>query len=320
MTPSAHALSCYAHRGQRCEKRAAESAPVASKVSTRLANGAVRRSLTRHVCGRARPPLLDRRGRRHDRTVDGALGTSGGEQRDRDHLGGGGCTGARPILDSALGGYSAPGRQRLRHHRGAEREREGKGIAGFASGFAVYGRADASGGYAIYGNQSSGAYAGLFAGTVWVTGDFSASGTKSFLIDHPLDPTEKDLFYDGVATADASGEAVIQMPAYFEALNANVRYQLTAVGGPAPDLHVKSELTGGKFSIAGARPKQRACWQVTGTRNDAYARANPFVVEREKPAAAKGLYRNPEAHGQPESKGVEYKNRTVTPGPLSPQT
>lgn len=37
---------------------------------------------------------------------------------------------------------------------------------------------------------------------------------------------------------------------------------------------------------------------MTGVRQDAYAKANPLVVEREKPAAEKGSFLHPEVHGQ----------------------
>ena len=42
--------------------------------------------------------------------------------------------------------------------------------------------------------------------------------------------------YDGNVELDDKGEAWIQMPDYFEALNREFRYQLTPIGGPAPSL------------------------------------------------------------------------------------
>ena len=60
-------------------------------------------------------------------------------------------------------------------------------------------------------------------------------GAGSFVIDHPLDPRNKLLYhsflespdvkniYDGVATLDKNGEAVIKLPRYFEALNKDFR-------------------------------------------------------------------------------------------------
>jgi hypothetical protein len=143
-------------------------------------------------------------------------------------------------------------------------------------------------------------FAGLFDGAVQINGNLSVSGTVTkgggaFQIDHPLDPTNKYLvhsfvespdmknIYDGVAVANALGEVTVELPEYFDALNKNFRYQLTPIGAPTPNLHVKQELIENRFTIAGAAPGQRVCWQVSGTRKDAWALANPIVVEREKP-------------------------------------
>jgi hypothetical protein len=143
-------------------------------------------------------------------------------------------------------------------------------------------------------------FAGLFDGAVQINGNLSVLGTVTkggggFQIDHPLDPANKYLVhsfvespdmknvYDGVAVADSLGEATVELPAYFDALNKDFRYQLTPIGAPAPNLHVQQELTRNRFAIAGAAPGQRVCWQVIGTRKDAWALANPVVVERDKP-------------------------------------
>ena len=44
--------------------------------------------------------------------------------------------------------------------------------------------------------------------------------------------------YDGVVTLNGKGEATVKMPRWFEALNRDFRYQLTALGAPAPNLCV----------------------------------------------------------------------------------
>jgi hypothetical protein len=142
-------------------------------------------------------------------------------------------------------------------------------------------------------------YAGLFDGAVRINGNLIVSGSVTkgggaFQIDHPLDPKNKYLVhsfvespdmknvYDGVVVADSLGEAAIELPTYFDALNKDFRYQLTPIGFSAPELHVKEELKGNRFVIAGAKPGQRVCWQVTGVRKDSWAIANPIVVERNK--------------------------------------
>lgn len=144
-----------------------------------------------------------------------------------------------------------------------------------------------------------GAFAAQLEGDVHVTGNLHIDGTvtknlSNFVIDHPLAPADKLLchaavesdemknVYDGEVTADDAGEAVIAMPAWFEALNHRFRYQLTPIGSPAPNLHVAEELTDGRFRIAGAPARCRICWQVTGIRQDSFARTNPLVVELDK--------------------------------------
>jgi hypothetical protein len=53
------------------------------------------------------------------------------------------------------------------------------------------------------------------------------------------------------------------------------QYQITSIGGPAPNLHVAQQINGGKFKIAGGASNRRVSWQITG-------------APRGKPAAEKG--------------------------------
>jgi hypothetical protein len=71
---------------------------------------------------------------------------------------------------------------------------------------------------------------------------------------------------------------------------------------------VSQELASGSFVISGANPGQRVSWQVTGIRKDAWAVAHPVIVEEDKPAAEKGVYRHPEVHGEPSSKGIAFED------------
>jgi hypothetical protein len=169
-------------------------------------------------------------------------------------------------------------------------------------------------GYGIYGSTTSG-YAGYFSGRVNVSGTLTKSG-GSFRIDHPLDPANKYLshsfvespdmknIYDGIAVLDANGEAVVDLPDWFQALNRDFRYQLTAVGAPGPDLHIAKEVTNNSFRIAGGKANGKVSWQVTGIRQDAWANAHRIPVEEAKPAAEAGSYLHPGLFGQPETKGV----------------
>jgi len=173
-----------------------------------------------------------------------------------------------------------------------------------------------------YGNQvfyvdASGN--GYFAGNLNVTGKVT-KGSGSFKIDHPLDPANKYLshsfvespdmkdVYDGVARLDTKGEAWVDLPDYFEALNGEFRYQLTAIGAPAPRLYVAREVSQNRFKIAGGRPGGRVSWQVTGIRHDAYANAHRIPVTEDKPAAEQGSYLHPDVYGQ--SGGTQNLVRT----------
>lgn len=154
-----------------------------------------------------------------------------------------------------------------------------------------------------------------FNGRVYVSGLVSKGG-GGFRIDHPLDPANKYLshsfvespdmknMYDGIVVLNGNGEAVVTLPAWFDVLNRDFRYQLTAVGAPAPNLHIAKSISKNTFTIAGGKSKMKVCWQVTGTRKDRWAEKNRVVVEERKPPKERGHYLHPQAHGQPEEKGV----------------
>jgi trimeric autotransporter adhesin len=159
-------------------------------------------------------------------------------------------------------------------------------------------------------------------GAVSITGTMSATGTKNFRIDHPLDPANKYLYhasiessevlnlYSGNAVFDDSGEAVVQLPDWFEVINKDFRYQLTNVGGFAP-VYIAEEVSGGHFKIAGGKPGAKVSWQVSGVRNDAWVKAHPWAVEEDK-GADRGHYLTPELYGAPETERIGYM--PVPPG------
>jgi hypothetical protein len=150
--------------------------------------------------------------------------------------------------------------------------------------------------------------AGNFTGNVNITGTLTKGG-GAFEIDHPLDPANKYLrhsfvespdmmnVYNGNAVLDASGEAWVTLPEWFEALNRDFRYQLTPIGAPGRDLHVAVEVTGNRFKIAGGRPGGKVSWQVTGIRQDAWANLHRIQVEEDKRGDEAGRYLHPDAHG-----------------------
>ena len=79
------------------------------------------------------------------------------------------------------------------------------------------------------------------------------------------------------------------LPDWFEALNRDVRYQLTPIGEYAP-VFIRSKVKAGRFSIAGGVAGQEVSWQVTGIRQDAWAEAHRIPVEEAKTGAVKGRY------------------------------
>jgi hypothetical protein len=202
-------------------------------------------------------------------------------------------------------------------------------------GTGVYGTSSAQTGVYGFSTNGTGVFAGASSasataldvlGKATVTGNLAVSGTVSkgggsFKIDHPLDPANKFLYhsfvespdmmniYNGIATLDAKGEAVVKLPAWFGTLNREFRYQLTPIGKATPDLHVKSKLKGNAFSIGGGSAGQEVSWQLTGIRQDAWANAHRVVVEEAKPKGQKGLYLHPKENSQPASKGIGFAER-----------
>jgi hypothetical protein len=189
------------------------------------------------------------------------------------------------------------------------------GNAGYL-GLSYAGAAGYGSTYGVYGYSPQG-LAGYFYGNAQVTGNLSKGG-GSFKIDHPLDPENKYLYhsfvespdmkniYDGTVKLDENGEAEVKLPEWFESLNNDFRYLLTAVGAPAPNLYISEEVKENRFKIAGGSPGLKVSWQVTGIRQDAYAKKHRIPVEEEKPDIERGFFLHPDAHGQPQEKSVEW--------------
>jgi hypothetical protein len=171
-------------------------------------------------------------------------------------------------------------------------------------------------------------YAAYLQGNVYITGNLQKAGGR-FKIDHPLDPANKYLshsfiespdmknVYDGVVVLDDKGEAEIELPDWFGALNKDFRYQLTAIGAPGPNLHIAEEISDGvtnysnsnknnksRFKIAGGTSGMKISWQVTGIRKDPWANANRIKVEEDKSDKERGYYIYPDLYGQPAEKGI----------------
>jgi hypothetical protein len=234
-----------------------------------------------------------------------------GESRPMDFngIGGefvGGYIGARGTVEP-VGDYSYIGL--YGHCQG------GSGVNYGVMGDAVLG--DTNIGVYGYADGGSDNWAGYFDGNVRVTGSL-VNPLAGFEIDHPVDPDNQYLrhayvgspemktVYDGTVRLDATGEATVLLPDWFEDLNRDFRYQLTPVGAPAPGLYVADPVREGRFRIAGGEPGLTVSWQITGVRRDAHAERHPLIVEEEKHAQDRGHYISPAAHGASESTAIGY--------------
>ena len=154
-------------------------------------------------------------------------------------------------------------------------------------------------------------------GSLSVQGFIEKTG-GGFKIDHPIDPANKYLnhayvespdmmnVYNGNVILNPDGEAIVELPEWFEALNKDFRDQLTCIGGFAP-VFFAEEISNNRFKIAGGKSGMKVSWQVTGIRKDAYAEQNRMQVEVEKPDNERGKYLYPKTYGMPETKGINPK-------------
>jgi hypothetical protein len=69
-------------------------------------------------------------------------------------------------------------------------------------------------------------------------------------------------------------------------------------------LHVAEEVSENRFKIAGGEGEMKVCWQLTGSRKDPWAAANPFEVEQEKREEEQGRYLDPRLYDAPEEQRV----------------
>lgn len=178
----------------------------------------------------------------------------------------------------------------------------GESTNGSGSTFGVYGQVASPSGWGVYSN-----------------GRLGASGTKSFMIDHPLDPTGSYLLhyssespvpqnrYNGNVYLDQNGRGVVTLPDYFAAINTDHRYTLTPIGAPAPNLYIETEIQGNTFVIAGGVSGQKISWEVVSQRNDAFVQQRGAPIEIQKVGNERGKLLVPSLYGQPESMGIYYK-------------
>lgn len=209
------------------------------------------------------------------------------------------------------------------------------GIASSPNGIGVFGLGGPSPSIGVLG-QGTGSGFGVYSfGNAKVEGDLVVTGSISkggggFKIDHPLDPATKFLshsfvespdmktIYDGVVTLDEDGAGTVDLPPWFEALNRDLRYQLTPIGAYAP-VYVRSKVKAGRFVIAGGAAGQEVSWQVTGIRKDVWADAHRIPVEERKVGPVKGRYLHPVEHGKSAATGIRPPAAVERPRPTAPE-
>ncbi len=147
------------------------------------------------------------------------------------------------------------------------------------------------------------------SGNISIPGNLAVIGTMSkgggsFKIDHPLDPENKYLYhsfvespdmmnvYNGNITTNDKGEAVVEMPEWFESLNKDFRYQLTVMGTFSQAI-VSEKLKDNQFAILTDKPNVEVSWQITGIRHDAFAEDYRIPVEQAKTGDEIGKYLYP---------------------------
>jgi hypothetical protein len=143
--------------------------------------------------------------------------------------------------------------------------------------------------------------AAVFSGDVDITSDLVVGGSfsaaaKAFKIDHPLDPENKFLIhnsiesderiniYSGNIITNMEGYATVQLPEYMNALNKDFKYQLTIVDKSFAQAIIWEPMNIGNnsFVIKTNAPEIQVSWQITGTRQDTWAKENPMQVEVNK--------------------------------------
>jgi hypothetical protein len=188
----------------------------------------------------------------------------------------------------------------------------GVGVEGNGGRYGVHGNAT---------NSNSSTYG------VYASGDLAATGVKSFVIDHPMDPLNKTLrhysiesnevlnMYRGIVVLDESGQGKIELPEYWDVTNINPSYQLTAIGSPTQP-YILQEIKDNYFIVAG-EPLTKVSWTVYSNRNDPTFRyydshGKEYSKEViEKTPDEKGTYRVPEAYGEKSRFQVPKPNKNA---------
>lgn len=210
---------------------------------------------------------------------------------------GGGTSGDCSFFDASMAGASF--NYAIKAHSNGT---NGRGIFAYAS--------EGTGtNYGVYGQSASGTNGyGVFS-----DGNTGASGTKSMVIDNPMDPqnsilkqycaegAEPLMVYSGTVSLTSAGQATVTLPEYFESIAKDPRFSLTAFGKPMPNLYVVDTVQNHQFRIAGGVAGGKVCWTVTATRNDPWVKAHGAKTLIAKSATERGRYISPQLYGKPQS-------------------
>jgi len=148
------------------------------------------------------------------------------------------------------------------------------------------------------------------------------NGGAYMMIDHPLDPANKYLYYsfvespdmmniyNGNVVTDANGDAVVPLPEWFETLNRDFRYQLTVIGQFAQAI-ITGEVANHQFSLKTDKPGVKVSWQVTGIRQDRGPTRIAIPQKRKRTLATGGTTFVPNS--------TAHRKRRVSPGLAIPK-
>ena len=212
----------------------------------------------------------------------------------------------------------------------------GRGVFGDVSSntglnYGVYGRSASIDGRGVYGetvcNSPNANGFGILGYSlapqrwaIYAAGSLGASGTKSFRIDHPSDPTNKYLLhycaegpeprnvYQGQVTTGADGYAWVDLPDYYQEINKDPLIQLTVVDTSDDFVQVKvsQRVSGNRFQLRTNKGNVEVDWRVDAVRNDRWVQRNGAPVVIEKIGLARGKYQHPELYGAPPNMGEFY--------------
>lgn len=209
----------------------------------------------------------------------------------------------------------------------------GQARASSGAAIGVRGLSSSPIGYGVYGDNSSasgvtfGVYGSVGANGsgygVYSNGRMAVSGTKSFQIDHPLDPEHMILnhyctegpeplnAYSGNAQTDSRGYATVQLPSYFESINRDFRYQLSVIDtSDSADFvlaKVVRKIADNQFTIRTSSPNIEVSWRIEATRNDRFVQQYGAPVEVEKTQSQIGSYIAPDLYGKPKEQSIFYR-------------